>query len=96
MSPMLQNLLNRLAITIAFTAGAIVMALVLDVRLVQDYLGMAAIPVEDLLRLGLAFVATAAATGLVVDGLRLLARVFWRKRDRVGKELEDLFRASLA
>jgi hypothetical protein len=93
---MVRQLLSKLAVTMAFGSGAIVTALVLDISSVQAYLGMAAIPVENLVPTGLAFVATAAGTGLVVDGLRLVAATCWRKQALVEHDLKDFFQAHLA
>ena len=93
---MIRYLLSRLAVTLAFSVGAVVMAIILDSSSVQAYLGMAAMPAEDLFRIGLAYVGIAALAGLAVDGLRLIATKWWHRSHSSRYELGDLFRDSLA
>ena len=91
-----RQLLNIFAITLAFGAGAMITALVLDIRAVQAYLGMASLPAQDLVQAGMAFVGVAMVAGLVVDGLRLVAAKLLQKNRQLQNDLEDLFRSSLA
>lgn len=91
-----RQILNIFAVTLAFGAGAMITALVLDIRAVQAYLGMASLPAQDLVRAGMAFVGVAMVAGLVVDGLRLVAAKLLQKNRQLQNDLEDLFRSSLA
>ena len=91
-----RQILNIFAVTLAFGAGAMITALVLDIRAVQAYLGMASLPVQDLVRAGMAFVGVAMVAGLAVDGLRLVAAKLLQKNRQLQIDLEDLFRSSLA
>ncbi|MBT8095339.1 MAG: hypothetical protein KJP08_11060 [Gammaproteobacteria bacterium] len=93
---MFRQILNKLAVTIAFGAGAILTAMVLDIGAVQAYLGMAPLPAADLLRIGLTYVGVALSTGLVVDGIRLISASWWHKDAQAGHKLENLFQANLA
>ena len=91
-----RTLLTIFAITLAFGAGAMFTALVLDIRAVQAYLGMASLPAQDPVQAGMAFVGVAMVAGLVVDGLRLVAAKLLQKNRQLQNDLEDLFRSSLA
>jgi hypothetical protein len=90
-----RQILNTFAVTLAFGAGAIITALVLDIRAVQAYLGMPSLPAQDLVQAGMSFVGIALVAGLLVDGLRLLAAKLLHKNRQLQHDLEDLFRNSL-
>ena len=67
---MIRQILQALGVTIAFTGGAIVVALVLDIHTVQAYLGLGAHELADWSRGGPAYLGTAALAGLLVDAVR--------------------------
>ena len=90
------RILDTFAVTCAFGAGALITALVLDLRSVQAFLGMVPLPAGDLVRAGIIYVGIAVFAGLVIDGLRLTAATFWRKNRQLQHDLEDIFRDSLA
>jgi hypothetical protein len=66
---MKRNYIQLFAITIAFTAGAVVTALVLAIPAVQQALGLSAWA-NNGYEGGLAYLLIAACSGLVVDVLR--------------------------
>ena len=90
------RLFDTLAVTIAFGVGAVLTALVLDLRAVQAFLGMVQAPMGDLVRAGIVYVGIAVFAGLLIDGLRLFAATFWQRNRQLQHDLEDIFRDSLA
>ena len=67
---MIRHTSQALGATIAFTGGAVVLALVLDINSVQAYLGLGAHELADWSRGGPAYLGTAALAGLLVDAAR--------------------------
>ena len=70
---MIRHTLQALSVTIAFTGGAVLLALVLDINSVQAYLGLGAHDLADWSRGGLAYLGTAVLAGLLVDAVRYAA-----------------------
>ena len=70
---MIRQIGRTLGVTIAFTVGAVLTALVLDLQPVQSYLGLAAHNAADWYRAGFSFFGVAALAGLVVDAFRFAA-----------------------
>ena len=77
---MIRQILDMFAVTIAFGAGAVVTAMLL---------GMPPVVIPLYLK-------AAVLTGLLVDGLRLIAAKFWRRSRQPEHDLQDIFRSSLA
>jgi hypothetical protein len=94
--PMIRHTLQALGVTIAFTAGALITALVLDINSVEAYLGLAAHDVADWYRDGPVYLGIAALTGLLVDAARFAATKLGTQQRNVRRDIERLFRQSLA
>ena len=71
---MIRQILNIFAVTLALVAAAVVSAMILELQVVQAYLGIAAGSSAGSVWLNL---EVAALAGLLVDGLRLLAAKWW-------------------
>ena len=90
------RILDTFGVTIAFGVGAVITALVLDLRSVQAFLGMAQPPLGDLVRAGIVYVGIAVFAGLLIDGLRLFAATFWHRNRQLQRDFRNIFRDSLA
>ena len=93
---MTRQLFGALGVTIAFTAGAVCTALILDISSVQAYLGLAAHEVTDWYRGGAVYFGIAVCSGLLVDGVRFLSAKWSGERSQARRDIENLFRQSLA
>lgn len=76
---MKRRIVGLLGATIAFSAGAVCTALILDIPWVQAYLGLAAHDVTDWYRGGATFFGIAIFSGLLVDAVRYLS-TRWNKQ----------------
>jgi hypothetical protein len=94
--PMKHQMIGTLGVTIAFTAGAVCTALVLDIPSVQAYLGLATHDVADWYRSGASYFGIAVFSGLLVDAVRFLSAKWSGERPQARRDIEKLFRRSLA
>jgi hypothetical protein len=94
--PMTRQIIGKLSVTIAFSVGAICTALVLDIPSVQAYLGLATNDVADWSRGGAAYFGIALCSGLFVDAVRFAATRWSSERPQARRDIEKLFRRSLA
>ncbi|MEJ2258429.1 MAG: hypothetical protein P8X98_15835 [Woeseiaceae bacterium] len=93
---MIRQIGRTLGVTIAFTAGAVCTALILDIEPIQGYLGLASHDVADWYRGGPAYLGIAALTGLCVDAVRFIVGKWVNRRAQASRDIEELFRQSLA
>ena len=94
---MTHNIFGALGVTIAFTAGAVCTALILDLSSVPAHLGLAAHDMSDWYQSGITYFGVALFSGLLVDAVRFLsAKWSSNKRPQARRDIEKLFRRSLA
>ena len=77
---MIRQILNILAVTAAFAAAAIIAAVLLGMPVAMFPL----------------YFEIAVLAGLVVDGLRFVVSKFWNGKWQMERDIEDIFRSSLA
>ena len=77
---MIKQILNMFAVTLAFAAGAAATAVLLGMP-------VAVIPL---------YLEIAVLAGLAVDSLRFVASKFWNGKWQMDRDIEDIFRSSLA
>ncbi len=87
---MTRHIFEALGVTIAFTAGAVFMALVLDIPLVQSYLGLPAHEVADWYRGGATYLGIALFSGLFVDALRFIAAKWSSEPPQARYDIEQI------
>mgnify|MGYP001812696153 FL=1 len=93
---MTRHIFGTLGVTIAFTTGAVCTALILDIPSVQAYLGLAAHDVADWYQDGAVYLGIAVFSGLLIDAVRFLSAKWSSERPQARRDIEKLFRRSLA